>query len=132
MGRAQQAYAEILVDHGHYEGLKTVILRHYDINEKTYRQRFQEATLKDNESYLELAISCNQLAIQVAESVHGKHGRYSGINRYQAATVQPAMRSPHMGSGEKNPKLWQKQENWPTTTYCEKRGNRIPKYQQKG
>ena len=40
-GRAQQAYAALPADQaGTYEVVKAAILRRYDINEETYRQRF--------------------------------------------------------------------------------------------
>ena len=39
-GRAQQAYAALNVDDaGQYKQVKAAILRRYDINEETYRQR---------------------------------------------------------------------------------------------
>ena len=56
-GRAQQAYAAMPAgEAGDYEALKVAILKCYDISEETYRQRFREATLKETETYRELAI----------------------------------------------------------------------------
>ena len=61
-GRAQQAYAaleaEVAKD---YERLKAEILRRYDINEETYRQRFRAASRKPEESYHELVIRMQNL-----------------------------------------------------------------------
>ena len=56
-GRAQQAYAAMPAgEAGDYEALKVAILKRYDISEETYRHHFREATLKETETYRELAI----------------------------------------------------------------------------
>ena len=55
-GKAQLAYAAMdVAASGDYEELKAAILRRYDINEETYRQRFQAASRKDGETHRELA-----------------------------------------------------------------------------
>ena len=55
-GKAQQAYAALQTDEAKdYEGVKAAILRRYDINEETYRQRFRSTTKGTDESYRELA-----------------------------------------------------------------------------
>ena len=44
MGKAQKAYAAMATeDAGDYDPVKTTILKWYDINEETYRQRFRAA-----------------------------------------------------------------------------------------
>ena len=54
-GRAQQAYAAIPAEEAKdYNHLKAAILRRYDVNEETYRQRFRNATKKKDESHREL------------------------------------------------------------------------------
>ena len=56
-GRAQQAFAAMeQAKAGDYEEVKAAILRRYDINEETYRQRFRAAKKKEGESHRELAI----------------------------------------------------------------------------
>ena len=46
---------------GQYRELKAAILRRYDINEETYRQRFRGIASKEGESYRELAIRVTDL-----------------------------------------------------------------------
>ena len=61
-GRAQLAYAGMpSAEEGDYKALKEAILKRYDINEEAYRQRFRAATLKDTESYRELAVRVKDL-----------------------------------------------------------------------
>jgi hypothetical protein len=61
-GKAQQAYAAMAsADAGKYDELKAAILRRYDINEETYRQRFRSASKKEEESYRQLAIRADDL-----------------------------------------------------------------------
>ena len=56
-GKAQQAYAALSAeDAAKYPEVKAAILRRYDINEETYRQRFRETRKKTGESYNELVI----------------------------------------------------------------------------
>lgn len=55
-GRAQQAYAAMHTEDALvYSEVKKAILRRYDINEETYRQRFRAARRKEGEPYIELA-----------------------------------------------------------------------------
>lgn len=50
-GKAQQAYAALSLDDAKtYDTVKEVILRRYDINEETYRQRFRKLQPKEAES----------------------------------------------------------------------------------
>ena len=61
-GRAQQAYAALPAhEASSYSGLKAAILRRYDINEETYRQRFRSASKKSSESYRELVVRLQDL-----------------------------------------------------------------------
>ena len=61
-GRAQQAYAAMNSDEAMvYSEVKKTILRRYDINEETYRQRFRAARKKEDEPYIELAIRMTDL-----------------------------------------------------------------------
>ncbi len=61
-GRAQQAYAALNADDSaKYKEVKAAILRRYDINEETYRQRFRTARRKEGEAYVELAIRLEDL-----------------------------------------------------------------------
>ena len=61
-GRAQQAYAALNVDDAaQYKQVKAAILRRYDINEETYRQRFRTTRKKEGEAYVELAIRLQDL-----------------------------------------------------------------------
>ena len=50
-GKAQRAYAAMgTEDASDYDKLKKAILRRYDINEESYRQRFRSATKKRDET----------------------------------------------------------------------------------
>ena len=48
-------------DAGKYDELKAAILRRYNINEETYRQRFRSVSKKEEESYRQLAIRADDL-----------------------------------------------------------------------
>ena len=61
-GKAQQAYAAMAADASRvYDNLKAAILRRYNINADTYRQRFRAAKLKAGETPRELAIRLRDL-----------------------------------------------------------------------
>ena len=54
-GKAQQPYAAMKPkDAGEYLEVKGAVLRRYDINEETYRQRFRSTTRQESESYSEV------------------------------------------------------------------------------
>ena len=62
-GRAQQAFAAMeQAKTGDYDEVKAAILRRYDINNETYRQRFRAAVKKEGESHRELAIHLQDAA----------------------------------------------------------------------
>ena len=61
-GKAQAAYACMDVERiGDYDELKKAILRRYDINEETYRQRFRSCKKAAEESYVEIGIRLKDL-----------------------------------------------------------------------
>ena len=67
-GKAMAAYANM--DHaqaGDYDQVKAAILRRYDINEETYRQRFRTTRKEREESYGELAIRLRDLFCKWAQ-----------------------------------------------------------------
>ena len=62
------AYANM--DHaqaGDYDQVKAAILRRYDINEETYRQRFRNTRKEREESYGELAVRLRDLFCKWAQ-----------------------------------------------------------------
>ena len=62
-GKAQQAYAAMPTEEaGRYDDVKAAVLRRYNINAETYRQRFREARLKEGETNRELATRLLDLA----------------------------------------------------------------------
>ena len=62
-GKAQQAYAALSPDDAKsYEAVKIAILRRYNINEETYRQRFRKLKPKEDESPQELMTRLHDLA----------------------------------------------------------------------
>ena len=62
-GKAQQAYAALPPDEAkNYDAVKTAILRRFNINEETYRQRFRTLKPKDEESPKELMTRLQDLA----------------------------------------------------------------------
>jgi len=61
-GKAQQAYVVLPRERaGDYDELKAAILRHYNLDEEAYRQRFRTTTKNSEESYRELAIRLKDL-----------------------------------------------------------------------
>ena len=93
-GHAQQAYAALPMDQtGNYEEMKAAILRRYDINEETYRQRFRSGTKKAGESYRELATRLRtDDALVVTTRAQAKQQREEEMivqQREQESGVQP-------------------------------------------
>ena len=83
-GKAQQAYAAMPQSSaGKYADLKAAILRRYDINEETYRQRFRGVAHKENKTYRELAVRLMDLLTKVDEGVHGRCAESAG-NKWQS------------------------------------------------
>ena len=70
-GKAQQAFAAMDRDKaGDYDEVKAAILRRYNINNETYRQRFRGATRKVGESHRELAIRLQDAAQKWTKDCH--------------------------------------------------------------
>ena len=62
-GKAQQAYAAMTAEEAaSYPAVKEAVLRRYDINTETYRQRFRQAKQEEGESPRELATRLTDLA----------------------------------------------------------------------
>ena len=56
-GKAQSAYASMDKERARdYQPVKEAILKRYDMNEETYRQRFRKTVKKEEESYAELGV----------------------------------------------------------------------------
>ena len=61
-GKAQKAFAGMEDEEaGDYDALKAAILRRYDINEETYRQRLRTVSRRRDESYREMATRAMEL-----------------------------------------------------------------------
>ena len=70
-GKAQQAFAAMDRDKaGDYDEVKAAILRRYNINNGTYRQRFRGATRKVGESHRELVIRLQDAAQKWMKDCH--------------------------------------------------------------
>lgn len=68
-GKAQKAYAALSVaEAGDYDRLREAILRRYDINEESYRQRFRTGKRGKDESNRELVARLNDLATKWLKS----------------------------------------------------------------
>ena len=66
-GKAQQAYAALSPDDAKaYDAIKEAVLRRYDINEETYRQRFRKLRSQEGESPLEVITRLRDLATRWA------------------------------------------------------------------
>ena len=62
-GKAQKAYAAMATeDASDYDKVKAAILKRYNINDETYRQRFRAATKTGDESHRELLVRLQDLA----------------------------------------------------------------------
>ena len=56
-GKEQSAYASMDKERAReYQPVKEAIVKGYDINEETYRQRFRKTVKKEEESYAELGV----------------------------------------------------------------------------
>jgi hypothetical protein len=79
-GKAQAAYACMDVEKiGDYDELKRAILRRYDINEETYRQRFRSYRKETEESYAELAIRLTALFNKWVQPRNKTKGEVTGV-----------------------------------------------------
>ena len=62
-GKAQQAYSALNSDESvDYDAVKQAILRHYNINEETYRRQLRAAKLKKGETPRDLVTRLTDLA----------------------------------------------------------------------
>ena len=62
-GKAQQAYAALSGEAAaDYSQVKEAILRRYGVNEKSYRKRFRGASVKNDETVVELCVRLDDLA----------------------------------------------------------------------
>ena len=62
-GKAQQAYAALSGEAAaDYSQVKEAILRRYGVNEETYRKRFRGASVKNDETVVELCVRLDDLA----------------------------------------------------------------------
>ena len=97
-GKAQQAYAAMAADAARvYENLKAAILRRYNINEDTYRQRFRTAKLKAGETPGSWPFVCatsptagRRLALTApTRNGHSGHIRQGTTDQYHARRRAP-------------------------------------------
>ena len=89
-GKAQQAYAAMSEsDSSKYEEVKTAILRRYDINEETYRQRFRSAKQKGGETPIELTTRLQDLADKWLKECDSKEKVVDVIIREQFLNTLP-------------------------------------------
>ena len=89
-GRAQQAYAALPPEDAKtYNTVKEAILRRYDINEETYRQRFRQLRPKDGESPQELITRLRDLATRWARKSESRDDLLDLIVREQFLVILP-------------------------------------------
>ena len=89
-GKVQQAYAALPPDEAKtYATVKEAILRRYDINEETYRQRFRKMRPKEGESPQELITSLKNLATRWARESKSREDLLDLMVREQFLAVLP-------------------------------------------
>ena len=89
-GKAQQAYAALPPDDAKdYDVVKTAILRWYNINEETYRQRFRALKPKEDESPQELMTRLQDLASRWARETTTHQELLDLLLREQFLSVLP-------------------------------------------
>jgi broad specificity phosphatase PhoE len=87
---------------GDYDELKRAILRRYDINEETYRQRFRSYRKETEESYAELAIRLTDLFnkwVQLRKKTREEVAEVMIL--HGTATRRDALRAEGLGGREK-------------------------------
>ena len=89
-GKAQQAYAALPPeDTKTYDTVKEAILRRYDINEETYRQRFRKLRPKEGESPQELITRLKDLATRWTRESKPRDDLLDLIVREQFLAILP-------------------------------------------
>ena len=89
-GKAQQAYAALPPEDAKtYDTVKEAILRRYDINEETYRQRFCKLRPKEGESPQELITRLKDLATRWTRESKSRDGLLDLIVREQILAILP-------------------------------------------
>ena len=90
---------------GDYGELKAAILRRYNINEETYRQRFRTAKLGDGETPRELATRLCDLALRLTKDCHTAAEVRELVVKEQLLNTLP-----------EDVRLWVSERNKPTTS----------------
>ena len=89
-GKAQQAYAALPPEDAKtYDMVKEAILRRYDINEETYRQRFRKLRPKEGEPPQELITRLKDLATRWARESKSREELLDLIVREQFLAILP-------------------------------------------
>ena len=89
-GKAQQAYAALPPEDAKtYDMVKEAILRRYDINEETYRQRFRKLRPKEGEPPQELITCLKDLATRWARERKSREELLDLIVREQFLAILP-------------------------------------------
>ena len=102
-GKAQQAYAALAPEEvGNYDAVKTAILRRYNINEETYRQRFRRIKPKEGESPQELLTRLKDLATHWTKECASQEELLDVILKEQFLTILPE--AVRVAVVERNPK----------------------------
>ena len=93
-GKAQQAFAAMdMALSADYDEVKAAILRRYGINEEAYRQRFQSAERKEDETHRELAIRLGDTARKWTKRCETLEGLMETLVVEQVVeTLQPEIR----------------------------------------
>ena len=90
-GKAQAAYANMdAAKSKEFEEVKQAILKRYNINEETYRQRFRNTKKKIDESYVETEVRLKDLAAKwLKPTERTKEGLVNVIIREQLVNAMP-------------------------------------------
>ena len=89
-GKAQQAYAALQPDEAKtYETVRAAILRRYNINEETYRQRFRKLRPKEGESPQELVTRLKDLATRWTKGKESREALLDLIVKEQFLAILP-------------------------------------------
>ena len=94
-----RSHTEVVDD---YEEVKAAILRRYDINEETYRQRFRAAKGMEGETYRETVIRLQDLGKKWARNCRSVDELLDIVVTEQLVSTLP--REIHVWVGERKPK----------------------------